>query len=131
MTSPDADTGPENPIVRMFTWWNRAFGEVDGFTPQAFADHYTSDGELVVNGNLRGRGPEALARHYRNLQDSFDTIRMVLPVIDDFSCTDRAFVQCVTEAVRDGKTIREEAMAAATIRDGRIAHLKVIGRSTD
>lgn len=125
--SADAD----NAIVRMFQWWNDAFGDAGGFSPAAFRAHYTEDAELVVNGNLRGRGPTELAQHYRTLQGRFEVIRMVLPVTDSFACGDRAFVHCVTEATKDGVVTREVAMAAATLRDGLISSLNVIGYSEE
>jgi hypothetical protein len=126
MTDPQ-DVSTVNPIVQMFEWWNRAFTEPDGFTPDGFRQHYTDTAELIVNGQLRGTGPEAIARHYRTLQASFDLIQMELPVIDSFECGNRAFVQCVTRATRNGEVVREEAMAAATLSSGRMSLLKVLG----
>ena len=117
-----------NPIVRMFEWWNSAFADPAGFTPEAFGRHYTDDAELVVNGQLRGKGLEALARHYQGLQAKFDSIQMELPVIDHFAAGDRAFVQCVTRATQAEETVREEAMAVATLSSGKMALLKVTGR---
>jgi ketosteroid isomerase-like protein len=127
MTDSNTDA-PANAIVQMFTWWNGAFRAADGFTPEAFARFYTDDGALIVNGNLRGRGPAALAAHYKRLQEAFDIIQMELPVIDEFNCGNRAFVHCVTVATKGGSTHREEAMATATLQNGRIAVLQVLGR---
>ncbi len=120
-----------NPIVAMFEWWNPAFGESDGFPPDAFRPFFTEDARLTVNGNLRGQGLEALSRHYRNLQTQFDSIQMELPVLDEFACGDRAFVQCVTVANRAGEVFREEAMAVAVVSAQRISELRVIGRRLD
>jgi hypothetical protein len=98
----DGDATPSgNVIVRMFNWWNQAFLDPEGFTPEAFGQHYTGNAELTVNGQLRGTGLDALARHYRRLQQEFESIQMELPVIDGFCCGNRVFVQCVTRAVRD------------------------------
>jgi hypothetical protein len=121
----------ENPIVRMFEWWNAEFSDPEGFSPQAFGLHYCEDARLMVNGNLRGQGYEALSRHYRKLQSEFDSIQMELPVLDQFSCGDRAFVQCVTRAISSGNETREEAMAVAKLSSGRIAFLNVLGRKLE
>lgn len=112
----------------MFEWWNSAFADPAGFSPEAFGRHYTDDAELVVNGQLRGKGLDALARHYQSLQAKFDSIQMELPVIDHFAAGDRAFVQCVTRATQGEETVREEAMAVATLSSGKMALLKVTGR---
>lgn len=120
-----------NPIVRMFEWWNAEFANSDGFAPDAFGLHYREDVRLVVNGNLRGQGFDALSRHYRKLQSEFDSIQMELPVLDEFVCGDRAFVQCVTRAVRAGEAVREESMAVATLTTEGISLLTVLGRRLD
>ena len=116
-----------NPIVGMFEWWNGEFLDPEGFSPDEFRLHYTEDALLIVNGNLRGQGLDALSRHYRKLQAEFDSIQMELPVLDEFVCRDRAFVQCVTRAERSGELVREESMAVATIGPEGISLLKVIG----
>jgi hypothetical protein len=117
----------ENPIIRMFEWWNAEFRNPQGFAPEAFRLHYREDARLIVNGNLRGEGVDALSRHYRRLQSEFDSIQMELPVIDEFACDDRAFVQCITRAERSGELVREESMAVATLTTEGMSLLKVIG----
>jgi len=130
--TPESGGSPsENAIVRMFEWWNRAFSDPEGFTPEAFGRHYTDAAELVVNGQVRGKGLDALATHYQMLQNEFGSIQMELPVIDSFCCGDRAFVQCVTRAVREGQVVREEAMAVATVSARKLSRLEVIGRRLD
>ncbi|MEJ8567969.1 hypothetical protein [Elongatibacter sediminis] len=121
----------DNPIVRMFEWWNTAITRPDGFTPEAFGNHFSADARLIVNGDLRGQGLDALARHFRNIQAEYDSVAMELPPLDTFACDGRAFVQVVTRAVRDGKVLREESMAVATLDGDRMSLLKVIGRSLD
>lgn len=118
----------DNPIVRMFEWWNAEFTNPEGFAPEGFRLHYSEDARLIVNGNLRGQGLDALSRHYRKLQSEFDSIQMELPVIDEFVCRDRAFVQCITRAERSGELVREESMAVATLTADGMSLLKVIGR---
>ncbi len=122
-------TADGNPIVRMFTWWNQAFFDKDGYTPDAFSAHYTDDAVLIKNGDVRGEGVEELAEHYRKLQGKFDKIEMLLPVIDQFQVGDRAFVHCVTKAVHGDDIFLEEAMAVATMINNRISRLVIIGRS--
>lgn len=118
----------DNPIVRMFEWWNAEFANPEGFAPEGFGLHYSEDARLIVNGNLRGQGLDALSRHYRKLQSEFDSIKMELPVIDEFACRDRAFVQCITRAERAGELVVEESMAVATLTADGMSLLKVIGR---
>lgn len=116
-----------NPIIQMFEWWNKEFRNPQGFAPDAFRLHYREDARLIVNGDLRGEGIDALSRHYRRLQSEFESIQMELPVIDEFACHDRAFVQCITRAERAGGVVREESMAVATLTGEGMSLLKVIG----
>lgn len=118
-----------NLIEEMFAWWNEAMREPAGLTAGSFSRYYTDDARLVVNGNLRACGPEALAAHYRGVAARCDEVAMVLPVEEAFATADRAFVHCRTHVVIDGVEAAEEAMAYAVIEDGRIALLRVVSLS--
>lgn len=117
----------DNIIVCMFQWWNEAIRDPNGFTPEAFARFYTEDAQLIVNGNLRGTGLEALARHYRRVQEIAPTAQMVLPVEEEFTAPDRAFVH-VFELVAEGdEETRRECMAYAVVEGGKMKLLRVVG----
>jgi len=118
----------DNIIVSMFQWWNDAIRDPNGFTPEAFARFYTEDAQLIVNSNLRGTGHEALAAHFQRVQEIAPTAQMVLPVAEEFTTPDRAFVH-VFERVEDeaGKEMRRECMAYAVVEGGRMKLLRVIG----
>jgi hypothetical protein len=119
----------DNLIVAMFTWWNEAMREPQRLTPEAFARFYTVSGQLVVNGNLRAQGCEALAMHYREVAMRCEEVAMILPVEQAFACQERAFVHCRTRVVTAGAEVAEEAMAYAIVRDGRIELLRVVSLS--
>lgn len=119
----------ENIIVRMFDWWNGAMRCNDGLTAEAFAQFYTEDAQLVVNGQVRSRNLAEMAVHYQGVRSRCDAVEMLLPVEEAFACGDRAFVHCRTRAVIGGRTAAEEAMAYAVVRDGRMALLRVVSLS--
>ncbi len=116
-----------NIIEAMFSWWNEAMADPDGFTAAAFGQFYSDDARLIVNGQLRADSLEGLAAHYRRIQSLPATIRMALPVDDAFAIPDRAFVHCRTLVKPDdGEPGEEEAMAFAVVRDGRMTLLRVV-----
>jgi len=119
----------DNLILRFFSWWNGAMAEPALLQPAAFGDFFADDGQLIVNGNLRATGPEALAVHYRAIADRLDQVEMILPVEEAFAAADRAFVHCRTRAVSGGLESTEEAMAYAIVENGRMRLLRVVSLS--
>lgn len=116
----------ENPIVRMFTWWNAAYKSKDGFSPEAFADFYTPAGQLVVNGMLRATGPDELAKHYGAIQDAIENVEMVLPLAEGFHCGNRAFAHVYERVTDAGAKVDREAMCYAVLEGEKIALLRVV-----
>lgn len=116
----------ENPIVRMFTWWNAAYKSKDGFSPEAFADFYTPAGQLVVNGMLRATGPDELAKHYGAIQDAIENVEMVLPLAEGFHCGNRAFAHVYERVTEAGAKVDREAMCYAVLEGEKIALLRVV-----
>lgn len=119
----------EHPIVAFFTWWNGAMRDPAELTPEGFARFFTEDGRLIVNGNLRATGWEAMATHYAAIAARCEEVAMVLPVEEGFATKERAFVHCRTHVIADGKQAAEEAMAYAIVEDGRMALLRVVSLS--
>ncbi len=119
-----------NILIGFFEWWNAAMRTENALTAEAFANFFASHGQLVVNGNFRAQGPDALAIHYQAIKASLDDVQMVLPVEYTFAADDNIFVHCQTRAMNKNVESCEDAMAYAKLEDGKIALLKVIGRQT-
>jgi hypothetical protein len=131
MTDMPAPHGAaDNAIVAFFAWWNIAMADPALLTEQGFADFYTADAQLVVNGHLRATGCRQLASHYRGVAERCEDVAMVLPVQQAFHTVTRAFVHCRTRVVVSGRQAAEEAMAYAVLAaDGRMARLQVVSLS--
>lgn len=121
---------PSNILIGFFEWWNTAMRSESALTAEAFANFFAPHGQLVVNGNFRAQGPDALAIHYQAIKASLDDVQMVLPVEHTFAADNNIFVHCQTRALDKGVERSEDAMAYAKLEDGKIALLKVIGRQT-
>ncbi len=117
----------DNPITRMFDWWNAAF-QNEGFTPEGFAGHFTDDADFIVDGGVRGTGPDGIAAHFARIRANCDDVALVTPVIATLSGKDQGFVQYRCTFKADKKSGSEVCMARADYRDGKIARFEVIGR---
>ena len=120
----------ENALVRMFRWWNEAY-LADAFTPEAFSDHFTDDAVLLVNGEVRARGVDALAAHFQAIQAATQDVRIELPVDESFVSGENIFGHYRCRAVSADITITEEVMASVKTRNGRITFFNALSRTID
>ena len=110
-------------LIDMFVWWNSAYKHSDGFTEEAFAQFFTPDAVLRVNGEDRCKGLAQWAVHFREIQAKTEMVEIQLPFIDEFESPsgDRIFTHHLIKAREHGKESWERVMAYAVVRDGRIA----------
>lgn len=119
----------DDALTRMFTWWNKAYEDPQGFTAEAFARHFTDDAVMRINGSVRGTGPAELAAHFRRIQDKTDKVRIELPFLQAFSSPDgsKIFTYHHVSAASGGKLSQEMVMGYAELRDGKIARIEFLG----
>lgn len=117
----------DSPITRMFAWWNEAF-RTHALTAEGFAGHYTDDAQFIVDGGVRGTGPEEIRAHFARIRERCEAVELVNPPIATLSDDAQGFVQYRCTFTAQGKAGSEVCMAHATYRDGKIARFEVIGR---
>jgi hypothetical protein len=123
-----ASADQDNVVVRMFEWWNRAYR--DGcFTPSGFRRFFTEQAPFVVDGGVRGVGPDEISGHFERVLAATETVELVLPVEATLAAADLAFVRYRATAKVGGRDQAEECMAMARLRDNRITSFEVISRS--
>lgn len=112
-----------DPLTRMFRWWNEAFKDPDGFTPEAFSQYFTDDAVLRVNGTSRAQGLVDLAARFRMIQKNTEAVEIQIPFVEAFSSPDgsKIFTYHLEKAVEKGKTSHSMVMGYAEIRGGKIA----------
>lgn len=113
----------DDVLTRMFVWWDAAFKDPHGFTPEAFSRYYTPDAVMRINGTDRAKGLNALAERFRMIQAKTSMVEIKVPFVESFSSPDgsRIFTNHLIDAIEDGKPSHEMVMGYATIRDGKIA----------
>jgi hypothetical protein len=123
-----ARAAPPDPLIAMFEWWNAAYKDPNGFTPEAFGRYFTADAIMRINGSDRSKGIADLAQHFRAIQSSTESVEIVLPFIDEFASArgDEIFTHHFVLAREHGKVSRDRVMGYATIRDGKIALLNFV-----
>lgn len=113
--------GGNDPLVAMFVWWNQAFREKEGFTPESFGRYFTKDAVMKINGKERVRGVDNLAVHFRKIQGRADAVEIKLPFIEEFRQGNKIFTYHYVTAREGGKDALEHVMGYAEIKDGKIA----------
>lgn len=113
----------DDALTKMFEWWNEAYTQPDGFTEEAFAQHFTDDSVMLINGKISARGVKDLASHFREIQKKTDKVKINLPFIKSFSSPDgsKIYTHHTIDAAADGKPSFETVAGYAEIRHGKIA----------
>ena len=117
----------DTPITRFFSWWNQAYREHD-FTPAGFARFFTADAPFIVDGAVRGTGPEAICAHFQRIRAKTDAVTLETPVRATLADDRLAFARYATTFEGAEGAGTEECLAVATISDGRLASFEVISR---
>jgi ketosteroid isomerase-like protein len=123
-----AHAEPPDPLVAMFSWWNAAYRQKDGFTAESFGRYFTPDAVMRINGSDRSKGLSDLAQHFSAIQASTEMVAIDLPFIDEFTSADgkQIFTHHFVRAREHGKDSRERVMGYATLRDGKISLLNFV-----
>jgi limonene-1,2-epoxide hydrolase len=104
-------------------WWNAAFKDPEGFTPEAFGRYFTEDAVMRINGTNRAQGLTDLAARFRMIQKAVDAVEIKVPFVEAFSSPDgsKIFTYHLEEAVEKGKPSHSMVMGYVEVRDGKIA----------
>jgi hypothetical protein len=127
IASPSAQTFSQptanDVLTRMFRWWDQAFKDPKGFTPEAFGQYFTDDAVMRINGTDRAKGLEALAARFRMIQSRASAVEIKLPFVEAFSSPDgsKIFTYHLIDAVDGGKPGHEMVMGYAELKGGKIA----------
>jgi limonene-1,2-epoxide hydrolase len=123
-----AAAGHGDVLTDMFVWWNSAYKRPDGFTAAAFAQYFTPDAILRVNGVDRCKGLAEWAAHFRDIQARTEMVEIELPFIDEFESPggDRIFTHHFVKAREHGKESRERVMGFAAVKNGKISLINFV-----
>jgi limonene-1,2-epoxide hydrolase len=110
-------------LSRMFEWWNAAFKQPNGFTPEAFGRYFTPDAVMRINGTDRAKGLVALAARFRIIQSKVESVEIRLPFVTTFASADgtKLFTYHLEDAVEHGKAAHSMVMGYAELRGDKIA----------
>ncbi|MES2495054.1 MAG: hypothetical protein V4618_02985 [Pseudomonadota bacterium] len=120
----------KDPVARMFQWWNAAFKDPEGFTPEAFGRYFTDDAVMRINGTNRAKGLVDLAARFRMIQKSVEAVEIKLPFVEAFSSPDgsKVFTYHLEESVENGKVSHSMVMGYVEVRGGKIALVNFISK---
>jgi len=124
MAAAASARSPLDLLTDMFVWWNAAFA-ADAMTPAGFARFFADDAPFIVNGDLRGQGPDGLYACFGHQRPVVGTAVLLLPFLKSFSSGDCIFID-YDMRIGEGTAARTvNAKGYAQIREGRIAHYAV------
>ncbi|TQV82626.1 hypothetical protein FKG94_07815 [Exilibacterium tricleocarpae] len=112
---------PDNALVRMFSWWNGAIQEPNGFTEAAFRRHFTEQAAIIINGKERVRGIKPMVEHFKRIQASVEAVKIVLPFEEGFASGNRIFTYHLIRSRNNGVSSVSHVMGYAVVEQGRIA----------
>jgi len=116
----------DDPLSRMFKWWNVAIATPGALTEQAFRKYFTDDIVLVLNGKVSSNGIAELTKSFQKIQANSETVRIVLPFEDSFSEGDKIFTHHFISSVRNGIESCLRVMGYGVIRGGKIARIHFV-----
>lgn len=116
-------------LQRFFQWWNATYRVPGGYTPEGFAQWFTPDATLVLEGKEVIRGVDGWAKHFQRIQSGGGDVEIVVPFKEVFQSGDRIYTYHVIRSRRDGQLSCSLAAGHAELRDGKIATI-VLVRST-
>ena len=131
IATPAMAAPPADPVSRMFTWWNAAFRQPDGFTAAAFRQYFTEDATLTINGDAVIHGIPEWVSHFRKIQAGGREVEIVVPFKDVFTAGDRVFTYHVIRSRGGGTVSCMLAAGDAVLRDGKIASIMLVRAPLD
>jgi len=132
MATPAVAAGPADDMLsRMFQWWNIAFKQADGFTPQAFRTYFTEDATLTLEGRTVIHGIPEWVEHFRKIQASGREVEIAVPFKDVFQQGNHIFTYHVIRSRGAGKVTCALAAGDAVLRSGKIASITLVRSTLD
>jgi hypothetical protein len=128
LCSPVAAAMPsQDPLSKMFTWWNRAFLTPGGYTQQAFDHYFTKDATLELNGKIVIRGTAEWATYFQAIQSRGGVVEIVVPFKQVFVAGDKLYTYHIIRSRRNvGVAGCMLASGYATLKAGKIASLMLV-----
>jgi hypothetical protein len=118
-----------NVLVDMFAWWNEAIQTEGGFTREAFGRYFTEDAEIIVNDVVLVHGLDAMAEHFRGIQQRTEFVEIVLPFEEGFREGDKIFTHHLIRARENGMDRLSHVMGYAIVENGKLALVNFLSYS--
>ena len=111
----------DNILIQMFDWWNGAIKDEHGFTEEAFRRYFTEDAAIIVNDSERVRGIKPMVEHFKRIQESTESVEIVLPFEEGFESGNRIFTYHLIRARENGVDSLSHVMGYAIVDNGKIS----------
>lgn len=126
-----ATVASDDPLSRMFVWWNAAFKTPGAYTAANFRRYFTEDATLILEGRTTIHNVDEWAEHFQRIQAGGGDVEIVVPFKEMFRTGDRIYTYHVIRSRRQGKTACSLAAGHAAIRGGKIASIVLVRSDLD
>jgi len=130
VASASAPTSSD-PFSRMFTWWNSAFKQENGFNAHGFRRFFTEDATLTLEGREVIHGIDQWVAHFRRIQASGAEVEIVVPFKTVFRQANKIYSYHVIRSRRQGKASCSLAAGHAVMKGAKIASITLVRAPMD
>ncbi len=121
----------DDPVSRMFAWWNQAFKTPGAYTADNFRKHFTDDATLILEGRTVISGVDQWATHFQKIQSGGGEVEIVVPFKEMFRTGDRVYTYHVIRSRRGGKAACSLAAGHAVLKGDKIASIVLVRAEVD
>lgn len=131
MTAPATAKVPTDALSTMFLWWDQAFKTPGAFTRENFAQYFTPDATLTLEGRTVINGVDEWATHFQKIQASGGEVEIVVPFKQVFQQGSKIYTYHVIRSRRNGTVGCVLAAGHAEMRGTKIASITLVRMPMD
>jgi hypothetical protein len=118
-------------LARMYLWSNATMLKPEGYTEAGYAQYYTPDAVLIIDGVEVIRGLPALVKHFDRIKASGAKVQTSIPFETEFRSGNFIHTRHYVRSSRNGETACMLAAGHAELRKGKIAMLSLMRTRVD
>jgi hypothetical protein len=118
-------------LARMYLWSNATMLKPEGYTEAGYAQYYTPDAVLIIDGVEVVRGLPAFVKHFDRIKASGAKVQTSIPFETEFRSGNFIHTRHYVRTSRGGETACMLAVGHAELRKGKIAVLSLVRTRVD
>jgi hypothetical protein len=121
----------QSVLARMYLWSNATMLKPEGYTEEGYAQYYTPDAVLIIDGVELVRGLPAFVKHFDRIKASGAKVQTSIPFETEFRSGNFIHTRHYVRSSRGGETGCMLTAGHAELRKGKIAVLSLVRTRVD